>query len=117
DITERKRAEAERLLSQQELRDTLDQVRALSDRLQKAREDERTQVARDLHDQIGQILTAVKMDVDWVTKRLPDSETDIRTKLGATLDLVLDATQSLRSICTQLRPGVLDDLGLAAAIE
>jgi len=117
DITERKRAEAERLLSQQELQDTLEQLRALSDRVHKAREDERTQVARDLHDQIGQILTAVKMDVDWVTKRLPNGETQIRTKLGTTLDLVRDATQSLRSICTQLRPGVLDDLGLAAAIE
>jgi len=117
DITERKRAEAERLLSQQELRDTLEQLRALSDRVHKAREDERTQVARDLHDQIGQVLTAVKMDVDWVTKRLPNGETQIRTKLGTTLDLVRDATQSLRSICTQLRPGVLDDLGLAAAIE
>jgi len=57
------------------------------------------------------------MDVDWVTKRLPNGETQIRTKLGTTLDLVRDATQSLRSICTQLRPGVLDDLGLAAAIE
>jgi signal transduction histidine kinase len=57
------------------------------------------------------------MDVDWVAKRLPQNEAQLRTRLGATLDLVRDATQSLRSICTQLRPGVLDDLGLAAAIE
>lgn len=117
DVSERKRGEVELRLYQQELRNTLDQLRALSDRVQKAREDERTQVARDLHDQIGQILTAVKMDVDWVAKRLPENQGPLRTKLGATLDLVRDAAQSLRSICTQLRPGVLDDLGLAAAIE
>ena len=64
DITDRQQ-------TQQKLRDTLEQLRALSGRLQKAREEERKRVARDLHDQIGQILTAVKMDVDWVTKRLP----------------------------------------------
>ena len=110
DITDRQQ-------TQQELRDTLEQLRALSDRLQKAREEERKRVARDLHDQIGQILTAVKMDVDWVTKRLPQNQAQLRARLGTALDLVRDATKSLRAICTELRPGVLDDLGLGAAIE
>jgi PAS domain S-box-containing protein len=110
DIGEQKNAETE-------LRTLSEQFRELSIRLQQIREDERTIVARDLHDQIGQILTAIKMDVDWVLKRPPKSKPEIRTRLRATLDLVRDATDSLRSICTRLRPGVLDDLGLAAAIE
>jgi PAS domain S-box-containing protein len=107
----------ERRQSQQELRDTLEQLRALSARLQTAREEERKQVARDLHDQIGQILTATKMDVDWVAKHIPQDQTEVRARLESTLNLVRDATQSLRKICTELRPGVLDDLGLGAAIE
>lgn len=107
----------ERRQSQQELRDTLEQLRCLSARLQTAREEERKQVARDLHDQIGQILTAVKMDVDWVAKHIPQDQTQVRARLESTVNLVRDATQSLRKICTELRPGVLDDLGLGAAIE
>ena len=107
----------ERRQSQQDLRDTLEQLRSLSARLQTAREEERKQVARDLHDQIGQILTVVKMDVDWVAKHMPQDQTQVRARLESTLNLVRDATQSLRKICTELRPGVLDDLGLGAAIE
>jgi len=103
--------------SQQEMRNTLEQLRSLSARLQTAREEERRRVSRDLHDQIGQILTAVKMDVDWVAKRLPEKQSELRSRLGATLDLVRNATQSLRNICTNLRPGVLDDLGIGAAID
>ena len=111
DITARKQAE-------ESLRMKGEQLRALTIRLQHVREEERKLVARDLHDQIGQILTAVKMDVDWVAKHLSSqNEAQLSGRLAATLDRLRDATQSLRSICTRLRPGVLDDLGLAAAIE
>lgn len=111
------RETTERRQSHQELQDTLEQLHALSARLQTAREAERKQVARDLHDQIGQILTAARMDVDWVAKHIPQDQTEVRARLESTLNLVHDATQSLRKICTELRPGVLDDLGLCAAIE
>lgn len=111
DITARKQAE-------ESLRAQSEQLRALTTRLQQVREEERTMVARDLHDQIGQILTAVKMDVDWVARHLSSqNEDDLSARLTATLNRLKDATQSLRNICTRLRPGVLDDLGLAAAIE
>jgi len=111
DITARKQAE-------ESLRIKSDQLRALTIRVQQVREEERTMVARDLHDQIGQILTAVKMDVDWVARCLsPQDDAQLSDRLAATLNRLKDATQSLRSICTRLRPGVLDDLGLAAAIE
>jgi PAS domain S-box-containing protein len=92
-------------------------LRALTVRLQRVREEERATVARDLHDQLGQILTAIKMDVTWVARRLPGTKSEVRDRLTRTIQLITDGAQSVRRICSGLRPGVLDDLGLAAAIE
>jgi PAS domain S-box-containing protein len=110
DITERKRGE-ESLVLQKE------QLRALAERLQWVREEDRKRVARDLHDQIGQILTAIKMDLTWVTRHLPESEGAALARLTESIQSINDGVKSVRTICSGLRPGVLDDLGLAAAIE
>jgi len=110
DITQRKRAE-ESLVLQRE------QLRALAERLQVVREEDRKQVARDLHDQIGQILTSVKMDMTWMIRHLPASEIDIMSRLNESIQMINDGVKAVRAICSGLRPGVLDDLGLAAAIE
>jgi PAS domain S-box-containing protein len=110
DITERKRAE-ELLVLQTE------QLRALAERLQCVREEDRKQVSRELHDQIGQILTAIKMDMMWMTRHLPESEADVLARLKESIQLIDDGVKAVRAICSGLRPGVLDDLGLAAAIE
>jgi PAS domain S-box-containing protein len=110
DITERKRGE-ESLVLQKE------QLRALAERLQWVREEDRKRVARDLHDQIGQILTAIKMDMTWMTRHLPESEVALLARLSESIQLINDGVKSVRAICSGLRPGVLDDLGLAAAIE
>jgi PAS domain S-box-containing protein len=110
DITERKRAE-ESLVLQKE------QLRALAERLQRVREEDRKQVARDLHDQIGQILTAIKMDMTWVTRHLPESQDMVCSRLKESIAMIDDSVKAVRTICSGLRPGVLDDLGLAAAIE
>ena len=110
DITERKRGE-ESLVLQKE------QLRALAERLQWVREEDRKRVARDLHDQIGQILTAIKMDMTWMTRHLPESEGEVLARLKESIQLINDGVKSVRTICSGLRPGVLDDLGLAAAIE
>ena len=110
DITERKRGE-ESLVLQRE------QLRALAERLQWVREEDRKQVARDLHDQIGQILTAIKMDMTWMTRHLPESEAEVLARLAESIPLINDGVKTVRAICSGLRPGVLDDLGLAAAIE
>ena len=110
DITERKRGE-ESLVLQKE------QLRALAERLQWVREEDRKRVARDLHDQIGQILTAIKMDMTWMTRHLPESEGEVLARLKESIQLINDGVTSVRAICSGLRPGVLDDLGLAAAIE
>jgi PAS domain S-box-containing protein len=110
DITERKRGE-ESLVLQRE------QLRALAERLQWVREEDRKRVARDLHDQIGQILTAIKMDMTWMTRHLPKSEVQVLARLDESIQLINDGVKAVRAICSGLRPGVLDDLGLAAAIE
>jgi len=93
------------------------QLRALTTRLQRVREEERTKVARDLHDQIGQLLTAMKMDIVWIANRMSAEQAEIRTRLSGTVELISEGVRSVRKICSGLRPGVLDDLGLAAAIE
>src|ERR1035437_10155376 len=110
DITQRKRGE-ELLILQRE------QLRALAERLQWVREEDRKKVARDLHDQIGQILTAIKLDMTWATRHLPDSEGEVLARLRESIQSINDGVKAVRTICSGLRPGVLDDLGLAAAIE
>ena len=110
DITERKRGEESLVLQKEHLR-------ALAERLQLTREEDRKRVARDLHDQIGQILTAIKMDMTWMTRHLPESESMVLARLNESIQMINDGVKSVRAICSGLRPGVLDDLGLAAAIE
>jgi PAS domain S-box-containing protein len=110
DITERRRGE-ELLVLQTE------QLRALAGRLQGVREEDRKRVARDLHDQIGQILTAIKMDMSWMGRHLPESASEVLARLKESIQLIDYGVKTVRTICSGLRPGVLDDLGLAAAIE
>ena len=123
DNTARKQIEAEQKQLSQRLRDherivlQKEQLRALAERLQWVREEDRKRVARDLHDQIGQILTAIKMDLTWVTRHLPESEVEVLARLTESIQSINDGVKAVRAICSGLRPGVLDDLGLAAAIE
>ncbi len=116
DITERKEAEEALLRSE---RDAFQrqQLHALAAHLQQVREDERKMVARDLHDQIGQILTAIKMDLTWALRRLTPSNGEVHDRLDGSIKLINEGVHSVRKICSGLRPGILDDLGLAAAIE
>jgi signal transduction histidine kinase len=82
-----------------------------------AREEERTAIAREIHDVLGQSLTALKMDVAWIGSRAPDAPPPFAKKLAAMPGLIDDMVVTVRRIASDLRPGVLDDFGLAAAIE
>ena len=89
----------------------------LASYLQTAREEERTLIAREIHDEFGQVLTALKMDLSWLTKRLSQDKTNLQEKSVSMSELVDHAIQTVRRIATELRPGLLDDLGLVAALE
>jgi two-component system sensor histidine kinase UhpB len=96
-----------------------EQLRALASRLEAVREDERTRIAREIHDELGQALTAAKLEVAWLERHLddPGAAGRLRERTRAT-GALLDATmQSVRRIATELRPPVLDDLGLVSAAE
>lgn len=98
------------------------QLRELSGHIDAAIEEERTGIAREIHDELGQALTALKMDVAWIVRRLsPDTRTppreDLVEKLRAMSGLVDGMVSHVRKISAELRPGVLDDLGPVAAIE
>lgn len=107
---DRKRAE-------ERLHESREQLRALSVYLQYVREEERTRIAREVHDELGQALTGIKLDLAWLAVRLPRSQRPMLEKV-ADMSAHIDATiQAVRRIATELRPGILDDLGLVAALE
>jgi two-component system sensor histidine kinase UhpB len=110
DITERKRTEEELKNSRQQLRD-------LAKHLVVLREHERTKIAREVHDELGQRLAVLKMDTFWLARHLPKKQKAFLDKTEAMLGLVDSTIQSVKRISTELRPGLLDDLGLASAIE
>ena len=110
EITERKRAEENLKQSRERLRD-------LASHLQSIREEEGKRIAREIHDELGQALTALKMDIHWLDHRLPEDQPLLRKKTKTMSNLINITVQSVRRISTELRPGLLDDLGLSAAIE
>ena len=109
-ITERKRAE-------NELKHSREQLRNLSAYLQSVREKERMNIAREIHDELGQALTALNMDLFWLNNKLPGEQKFLREKIKSMSGLVDKTIKTVQRISAELRPGLLDDLGLAAAIE
>jgi len=90
-------------------------LRKLTEYLQDIREKERTSIAREIHDEVGQMLTAIKMDITFLKKQV--HEDNILTELENIVKLTDRTIYEVKSIITKLRPGVLDDLGLSAAID
>jgi PAS domain S-box-containing protein len=109
DITELREAEDGLERSRQ-------QLRALSIHLQSVREEERTRIAREIHDELGQALTALKLDLASLARKA-GSDPAVQEKIRSMVGLVNDTIQTVRRIATELRPAILDDLGLLAALE
>jgi PAS domain S-box-containing protein len=110
DITDRMKAE-------DELKSSHAQLKRLSAHLQSITEEERTRIAREVHDELGQVLTALKMDTVWLAKRLPTGQQELTDKAAVMMKLIDNVIQSVKRICTELRPTLLDHLGINAAIE
>jgi signal transduction histidine kinase len=110
DITERKQAE-------EAIRKSEEHLRNLTAYIQRVSEIERTNIAREIHDELGQALTVLKIDLSWIRKRLPHDQSGIIEKIDAMAKIIDKTIVTVKKISTDLRPGLLDDLGLSAAIE
>jgi PAS domain S-box-containing protein len=108
-------AESQRI--EGELRRSLEQLRALAARIQLVREEERTLIAREMHDELGQACTAIKMDLAWIGRKTTKRQTQVRVKVGSAIQLVDKMISTVRRIASELRPRTLDDLGLTVALE
>ncbi|PWU09488.1 MAG: hypothetical protein C5B50_27305 [Verrucomicrobia bacterium] len=111
------RDRAEHRLAEEQLRESHRQLRALSTYLQSVREEERTRIAREVHDELGQALTSCKLDLSWIAGKLPRDQKPLIEKTRALTAHIDSTIQMVRRISSELRPGVLDHLGLAAALE
>jgi signal transduction histidine kinase len=109
--------QAERDRAEREIRNSREQLRNLSAHLQSVREEERTRMAREIHDELGQGLTALKMDVSWLNRRLLEEDATFKNKLTSMEEVIDRTIETVQKLSGELRPGMLDDLGLAAAIE
>lgn len=102
---------------ERERQDATARLRDLAIHLESVREDERAHLAREIHDDLGGLLTAVKMDLAWLKRRCSSADERVDEKMGDMMRLADTAIQSMRRIITELRPSILDDLGLIPAVE
>lgn len=110
DVSAQKRA-------QESLQTSHEELRRLSAALMDAREQERARIAREVHDDLGQLLTALRLDIARMRRRVSLGDTDVTGGLEQADAALQDLTARVRRIASDLRPGVLDDLGLAAALD
>jgi len=103
-------------LASEQIETSRQQLRALASRLQKVREEERTFIAREIHDELGQALTGLKLDIAWMKHRLP-RDNEVLDQCESIIERIDQTLIAVRRIATELRPSVLDQLGLAAALE
>lgn len=110
DITERKEAE-------DKLRRNSIVLRNLASHLQSIREDERTLIAREIHDELGQVLTVLKIQITLLSHKLREDQKDLKEKINGLSKVIDESVESVQRITSKLRPGILDELGLIPAIE
>jgi len=116
----KREAEMEKENAITELKISRERLRALSAHIQSVREEERARIAREIHDELGQSLTALKMDIMWIYGRMGNyvkSSEQIDSTMKSMVSIIDSTINTVRRIATELRPSVLDDLGLVTAIE
>jgi PAS domain S-box-containing protein len=110
DTTERKQAE-------EKLKKLAVELRNLSAHLETTREKEREKIAKEIHDELGQVLTALQLEIDWLGGKLNNNQKQLLNKTHSISKLIEGAMTSVHKICSELMPRILDDVGLVAAIE
>ena len=110
DITERKQAE-------EKLKRTSKLLRELATHLQSIREEERTMIAQEIHDELGQVLTALKIQISLLANKLDKNQQPLKEKINSLSNMIDASVESVQKISSKLRPGILDELGLIAALE
>jgi signal transduction histidine kinase len=116
-LSSRKKNKAQFQSQLEQYKNTGNLFRDFSDHLQSVREEERTSIAREVHDVLGQQLTVMKMDVSWMKKKLENQSDEVKEKTENVLEQINNTINTVRKIASDLRPGILDDLGLVAALE
>jgi len=107
-----------RKIAEEKLQNSYEEIRRLASHLQDVREEERLIISREIHDQLGQQLTVMKMDISWLKKKLVLTNNQLAQEKLDELNTMMDETmKTVRKIAADLRPSLLDDLGLGAALE
>lgn len=103
--------------TERKIKDTGERLRNLALHLQSIREEERTQIAREIHDELGQMLTFLKIQITLVGKKLNEDQQILKDKIDSSLRLIDDSIDAIQRIAEKLRPNVLDELGISPAID
>src|SRR6185295_14455973 len=103
--------------AEEQLEHSRDELRALAANLQFLRESERTAIARELHDEFGQTLTSLQLGLSWIAQRVTPQQRSVKAKVRSLSMLVTTMVQSVKRIAVELRPGVLDELGLVKTLQ
>jgi signal transduction histidine kinase len=121
EVTERKQIEQELMKYRDHLEEEVatrtEQLRNLSNRLQTVREEEKARIAREVHDELGQALTALKLDMAWVERRLKEPEPAVQEKIKSLYALIESTIERVQTISAELRPRILDVLGVCEALR
>ncbi len=107
----------EKYIAEEKLKESYESIRKLTSHLQNVREEERLHMSREIHDELGQLITVLKMDVSWLNKKVDPADETLKNKLQEILSVIDTTSKTIRRIASELRPSLLDDLGLFAAME
>lgn len=107
----------EQYLAEERLKESYQSIKRLTEHLNQVREQERLHIAREIHDELGQLLTVLKMDVSWLNRKIRPEPGPVKDKLSDLQALLDNTVKTVRRISSELRPSLIDDLGLVAAME